>query len=138
MTAYYCCWTWKTGLNGLKKGIHSMNDTTGRLLVVEHRSFCFHSQVLTFTLMLCLSESWNFLNSSWIRTEKTYLYFVEITILIHYFLLGHFERVKVAAQDHQIGSLIISFQRFDLISVVSVLLESVLRPLEVLKFPWGN
>lgn len=56
MTAYYCCWTWKTGLNGLKKGIHSMNDTTGRLLVVEHRSFCFHSQVLTFTLMLCLSN----------------------------------------------------------------------------------
>ena len=49
-------------------------------------------------------ESLNFLNSSGIRTEKTYLYFVEISILIHHFLLGHFERVKVAAQDHQIDS----------------------------------
>ena len=64
---------------------------------------------------------------------------MEISILIHHFLLSwslEFEKVKVAAHDHQIDSLIISFQCFDWISVVSILLESVLRPLEVLKFLW--
>ena len=97
------------------------------------------SIVLTMRLSNKKEKTWNFQTSSWIRTEKTYQYFVEITEYSHSsFLAWPRERVKLWLQ--MIDALIIRFRRFDWISPVSrkvlTFLESELQHFVVLRFLW--
>ena len=86
-----------------------------------------------------LEKTWNFQTSSWIRTEKTYQYFVEITKYSHASFLA-WPRKRVKLWREMIDTLIIRFRHFDWISAVSrkvlIFLESELQHFETLRFLW--